>query len=115
MSHYLVRAEPKKKVLDELKGRLSSGAIRKMRPFGPALQRSLVKARINRERGEVLWEEEDYCSPPLRQEREAVLDHYFDLLEIKEVDEGEGWRLLEGLPMLWSLEDRKVFDEAAGG
>jgi hypothetical protein len=48
-----------------------------------------------------VWEEEDYCSPPLAQEREAVLDAYFDQIEVEEVDEGQGWERIESLPSLF--------------
>lgn len=111
MSHYLVRAEPRDTGLEQLRTRLSSGEIKEMRPFGTALQKALENARIDKQQGEILWEEEDYCTPPLKQEREAVLDHYFDLLEIEEVEQGEGWRRLEGLPGLWSQQERQKFGD----
>jgi hypothetical protein len=48
-----------------------------------------------------VWEEEDYCRPPLAQERAAVLDDYFDKLQVEPVREGEGWLRIEGLERLF--------------
>jgi hypothetical protein len=73
MAHYLVRAKPKLELLDELRERLHQHAFVDLRPFGRALAYSLTEARIERD-GIAIWEEEDYCSPPLAQERAAVLD-----------------------------------------
>jgi hypothetical protein len=39
--------------------------------------------------------EEDYCSPPLVQERAAVLDLYFDEITVERVDAGTGWEYRE--------------------
>ena len=99
MAYYLVQAKPLDR-LDELASRLERGDIREMRPFGKALAFSLEHARV-RPDGTAVWEEEDYCSPPLAQEREAVLDRYFTDLSVKRVEEGEGWRRIEALPGLW--------------
>jgi hypothetical protein len=99
MAYYLVQAKPSGR-LDELASRLEQGEIRSMRPFGKALEHSLRHARV-RPDGFAVWEEEDYCSPPLAQERKAVLDRYFTDLSVERVDEGEGWRRIEALPGLW--------------
>jgi len=48
-----------------------------------------------------VWEEEDYCAPPLAQERAAVLDDYFHDLRVEKVKEGEGWSKIEALPRLF--------------
>ena len=48
-----------------------------------------------------LWEEEDYCSPPLKQEREAVFDKYFLDLKTEKVAEGEGWKKIKNLPRVF--------------
>lgn len=100
MAHYLVRARAVAPKLGELKARLQSGEIEAMRPFGSALDYSLTNARID-EAGQAVWEEEDYCRPPLAMEREAVLDTYFTDLTVEQVEEGEGWQQLEQLPQLW--------------
>ncbi|HKH23331.1 MAG TPA: hypothetical protein VKA88_06885 [Solirubrobacterales bacterium] len=103
MAHYLVRATPKEDRLPDLRVQLDQRAFEGMRPFGRALTRSLEGAR--REEDETaVWEEEDYCSPPLAQEREAVLDDYFESIEVEQVEQGEGWRRIESLPSLYDGE-----------
>ena len=70
MAHYLVKAQYQNDLLAELRTRLDSGEINKMRPFGTALQYSLDHARLDPQgQGWIVWEEEDYCTPPLAQER----------------------------------------------
>lgn len=100
MAYYLVRAKPVNELLPELRQRLDSGEIRVMRPFGQALQYSLENAR-QKEEGLAVWEEEDYCSPPLAQERAAILDTYFRELDVERVEKNEGWERIESLPKLW--------------
>ncbi|MGE5647116.1 MAG: hypothetical protein ACM336_15140 [Acidobacteriota bacterium] len=99
MAHYLVRAKPKLELLDKLRDRLHQHAFVNLRPFGSALTYSLTEARIERD-GTAIWEEEDYCSPPLAQERAAVLDQYFDEIAVERVEPGAGWKRIEGLPRL---------------
>mgnify|MGYP006284296837 FL=1 len=99
MAHYLVKARPTGD-MKELKRRLDGGAVRSMRPFGEALDHSLRNARVDSE-GRAVWEELDYCSPPLTQERAAVLDDYFSELETQEVEKGEGWERIANLPRLF--------------
>jgi len=74
-----------------------------MDPFGRAMTMSLRRARRDPETGEAVWVEEDYCSPPLAMEREAVLDDYFEEIRVvhEDVDEAEGWAEIEDLPLLW--------------
>jgi len=100
MAHYLVKAKAKEAQLDELKARLESNEIRQMRPFGTALDESLKNARVD-PAGWTVWEEEDYCRPPLAMERAAVLDSYFTDLSVEPVAKGEGWAQIEHLPALW--------------
>ena len=100
MAFYLVTARAKENRLSELKQRLKAGEFKSMQPFGRALTRSLQGARVS-EDGSAVWEEEDYCSPPLAQERAAVLDRYFDNLQVKRTVEGEGWRHIGALPLLF--------------
>lgn len=100
MAHYLVKARAVPAQLPNLKTRLDSGQIQKMRPFGPALDYSLKNARVDSQ-GWAVWEEEDYCRPPLAMERAAVLDTYFTDLRVEKVDEGAGWQRIEHLPNLW--------------
>jgi hypothetical protein len=101
MAYYLVKARFHEDLLAELRSRLDTGEIRQMRPFGSALQYSLENARIDQP-GWAIWEEEDYCRPPLAQERAAVLDTYFSDLNTERVEKGEGWARIESQPMLWS-------------
>ncbi|WP_026369900.1 hypothetical protein [Kallotenue papyrolyticum] len=100
MAYYLVRAWPRQERLGELHTRLVSGEIRQMQPFGRALEHSLQHARRDRD-GSAVWEEEDYCSPPLAQERAAVLDAYFDDLQVQPIAAGAGWAAIAQLPSLW--------------
>ncbi len=103
MAYYLVKAKYHENLLAELRMRLDSGEINKMRPFGTALQYSLDHARLDPQgEGWTVWEEEDYCSPPLAQERAAVLDMYFTSLSVEKVSQGKGWARIESLPMLWN-------------
>ncbi len=101
MAYYIVRAHLKPELEDELRNWLEQDAFRTMRPFGESLTKGLQGARLDPATGEAVWEEEDYCRPPLAMEREAVLDRYFDDLTVERVEEGEGWRRIESLPSLW--------------
>ena len=71
-----------------------------MRPFGQALQYGLDNARLQDD-GSAIWEEEDYCVPPLAQERAAILHTYFRDLNTKRVEQTKGWKQIESLPHLW--------------
>ena len=99
MAHYLVHAKPKADRLPRLGELLAQDAFVHLRPFGRALTLSLNNARLG-EDGLAVWEEEDYCSPPLAQERAAVLDEYFDEIEVERVEPGEGLQRIAGLPPL---------------
>ncbi len=100
MAYYLVTARPKPERLAELAGRLGRNEFEPLRPFGRTLNRSLRQARLA-EDGVAVWEEEDYCVPPLAQERAAVLDDYFEELRVEAVRRGEGWRRIGHLPPLF--------------
>jgi hypothetical protein len=100
MAHYLVTASPREERLPELRERLSRGEFTRLRPFGQALSHSLRRAR-RLPNGKAMWEEEDYCQPPLAEERAAVLDHYFDQLSVESVVRGSGWALIEALPAMF--------------
>ena len=77
MAWYLVRATPIRERLPELRARLDAQEIRKLEPFGASLTKSLEGARLAPD-GRAVWEELDYCDPPLAAEREAVLDAHLD-------------------------------------
>jgi hypothetical protein len=100
MAYYLVRAQPKPERLEELGRLLAERAFEGMRPFGRALTAGLAGARIGAD-GHALWEEEDYCSPPLAMERAAVLDTYFEEIQVEPVKAGEAWRRIADLPRLF--------------
>jgi hypothetical protein len=106
MAHYLVTAKPRPDRLRDLLANLRKNAYASMRPFGRALTYSLQNARL-REDGYATWEEEDYCSPPLAQERAAALDEFFDELGVTRVPEGTGWKKIEALPRLFPELERK--------
>jgi hypothetical protein len=99
MAYYLVRAKPKVERLHELQDRLRENSFIDLRPFGKALTHSLNQARIQTD-GIAVWEEEDYCSPPLAEERAAVLDNYFDEIRVEQVKAGDGWERIKSLPWL---------------
>jgi hypothetical protein len=105
MAHYLVTAKPKSDLMEELLGNLRNNAYVSMRPFGKALTYSLRNARL-REDGYATWEEEDYCSPPLAQERAAALDEFFEDLSVASVRAGAGWQEINQL--------RPLFPELTG-
>jgi len=103
MPYRFVRATPDPERLGELRDRLDAGEIEEYEPFGRAMTRGLENARFDPERGDALWIEEDYCSPPLAMERSAVLDEYFETVTVVEadVDEATGWEHIDDLPGLW--------------
>ncbi len=102
MAFYLVKARPRMDLLESLQSELNSGKISKMRPFGRSLQYSLENARIDTEdRDFASWVEEDYCSPPLAMEREAVLDQYFNDITVEKVkSEKDAWNRIDDKPRL---------------
>jgi hypothetical protein len=101
MAHYLVQAKPILEVADELRELVTRGEIRHMRPFGQALHYALENARVQ-ENGFAIWEEEDYCAPPLAQERTAVLNQFFEKISVERVEKGTGWKQILRLPLLWT-------------
>jgi hypothetical protein len=105
MANYLVRARPKPERLQELSQRLQRKAFVGLRPFGKALTHSLENARSESD-GSAIWEEEDYCSPPLAEERAAVLDLYFDEIAVEPVKAGQGWEQIQALPKLNTKAER---------
>ena len=100
MAHYLVTASPRGQRLQELQGRLAGDEFAELRPFGRELSSALRRARRLPD-GRATWEEEDYCRPPLAQEREAMLDRYFEQISVEPVDQGLGWQRIEQLPPLF--------------
>lgn len=101
MANYLVRAWPRHELLQDLESGLRAGAFLRLEPFGRVLSASLRDARLAPD-GRACWEEEDYCRPPLAQERAAVLDRHFADIIIEAVEQGAGWRQIAALPRLFS-------------
>lgn len=92
--------------MPELQARLTRDEFVSLQPFGRSLSFSLRRARRLPD-GRAMWEEEDYCRPPLAEERAAVLDQYFDDLTTQPVVEGTGWALIDTLPEMFpGLADR---------
>jgi hypothetical protein len=100
MAYYLVSARPLVDRMDDLEARLTEHAFLELEPFGRALTASLEAARRLPD-GTAVWEEEDYCRPPLAQERAAVLDLYFEGLSVEPVERGSGWERIAQLPPLF--------------
>ena len=100
MAFYLVSAVPKQDLMEELGSRLAEDEFVGLRPFGKTVSHALKNARLRRD-GVAVWEEEDYCDPPLVQERAAVLDTYFDDIRVEAVSEGDAWAKIEPLPRLF--------------
>ena len=100
MAHYLVRAHPDPDSLRKLRGELERNAFIDLKPFGRALTESLLNARVQPD-GLATWEEEDYCHPPLAEERAAVLDRYFTELAVRPVSTDSGWAEIKALPPLF--------------
>jgi hypothetical protein len=100
MAHYLVTAQPNVDLLAKLRTELEHGSFIDLQPFGSVLTQSLCDARLQPD-GRATWEEEDYCYPPLAEERVAVLDRYFHELEVHAVPAGFGWATIESLPRLF--------------
>jgi hypothetical protein len=106
VAYYLVSARPLVDRLADLEDKLTDRAFVELEPFGRALTKSLEGARRLPD-GTAVWEEEDYCRPPLAQEREAVLDHYFEELSVEPVARGSGWERVAELPLLFPTLARR--------
>ena len=104
MAYYIVRAELNDSDVTTLESQLRENAYVALQPFGRSLTKGLRGMRRLPD-GRVAWEEEDYCTPPLRMEREAVLDEFFTELEVEQVAEGEGWAQLKELPRVFDTLD----------
>jgi hypothetical protein len=109
MAYYLVKAKPLEDLLPALKKRMDEGEIATMEPFGQVLHDGIENARLD-ENGFALWEEEDKCDPPLKEERQALLEQFFTDISATEVNKGEGWKKIENLPLLWDTYKKPEID-----
>ncbi len=99
MAYYLLHARPRTELLPALEDGLHTGIYREFEPVGRALSTGLRDARLAPD-GRACWEE-DYCRPPLAQERAAVLDRHFADITVEAVEQGAGWRQIAALPFLF--------------
>lgn len=97
MPYYLITAKPYDDTVEELKQRVKKREFMLLQPFGEALTYGLENAKLD-ELGNWRWEELDYCSPPLKEERAQVLDYYFKILEVLPVDKNSGWQQIAHHP-----------------
>jgi hypothetical protein len=100
MAYYLVTARIKLDKLDELEKKLIDGLFDGLKEFGGALTYSLKHA-VMRDDLTAIWEEESYGKPPLHEERSAVLDTYFTILEMSNTLRGIGWEKIREFPRLF--------------
>jgi len=96
---YHVRAQPIVAEMSRFWVLLNDGTIEAQEPDGREIVASMRRAVVNG--GRVEWQENCYCSPPLRHERATVYDQFFTAMETgpsvpQEPPEGESfWHYLE--------------------
>lgn len=83
----------------EFHERLTDGSIAAQRPDGSEIVAAMGRARIADD-GVARWTETCFCSPPLKHERETVLDRYFTDMEIEPVDAPKAF---DGAPLMRRL------------
>ena len=79
-----------------LRRRLDDGSIAAQQPDGQEMVDSLHLAVVL-DSGDVRWSETCYCQTPLAHERATVLDHYFDGVTTKAIEDSQQY---EGRPFL---------------
>ena len=94
MAYYLVEAERRSE--ERLAVEACGAAGERRVPFHdapasvpPSRSRCVEPASVPT--AEWFGRRQDYCSPPLAQERAAVLDEYFEDLRVTAVQRNEGW------------------------
>lgn len=85
---YRVRARLKPGTEAALLARLTDGSVAAQRPDGREIVASMKRAAVSGD-GWVRWTETCYCTPPLKHERETVLDTHFEAMEIAPADSHE--------------------------
>ena len=98
---YTVTARLQDKRRAEFHRRLTDGTIAAQRPDGREIVASMRRARVGAD-GTVRWTELCYCSPPLRHERETVLDTYFTDIR---TEPAEAHARFEGTPLMEILSE----------
>ena len=96
---YRVRARLKPGTEAALLRRLTDGSVAAQKPDGAEIVASMERAVIG-EDGEVRWSETCYCSPPLKHERETVLDDHFEDIRTEPVGKYETF---DGTPLMAHL------------
>ncbi len=74
---YHVQAKFREETAGEFLKKLSDGSIRDQTPDGSEMYASMDRAVVNAQ-GLIEWSEMCFCTPPLKHERETVLDQHFD-------------------------------------
>ena len=101
---YKVRAKLKPGTEATLLARLTDGSVAAQRPDGREIVASMERAALSDD-GWVGWTETCYCTPPLKHERETVLDDHFEAMEIAPAEAHER---VVGTPLMAHL--RRVVD-----
>ncbi len=96
---YRVCARLKPGTEASLLARLTDDSVAAQRPDGPEIVASMARAAISGD-GWVRWTETCYCTPPLKHERETVLDDHFEAMEIAPA---AGHEAPEGTPLMAHL------------
>lgn len=104
VTSYLVKGTPRPGKLVKLRRKLELGDIGLMRGFGESLEFGLKNAKLS-EDGGVLWEQTSDSTPPLSQERRAILSEFFREITTEEVAQGKGWERIGSLQPLWGVRE----------
>jgi hypothetical protein len=73
---YHVQAKFREETASEFLAKLADGSIRDQVPDGSEMFASMDRAVVNAS-GMIEWSEMCFCTPPLKHERETVLDLHF--------------------------------------
>ena len=75
---------------------LGDGTVARQKPDGLEIVASMKRAVLTSD-GRVRWSELCYCDPPLKHERETVLDRFFDGIQTNPISSHKAY---EGKPFL---------------
>lgn len=96
---YRVRARLRPGTEAALLARLTDGSVAAQKPDGREIVAAMARAAMDAD-GWVRWTETCYCDPPLRHERETVLDDHFEAMAIEPAEAPEPPR---GTPLMAHL------------